>query len=368
MSTSRSDEVRDYSFADQVLALRKRIGLTQQDLADILGVSCQSIHAWESGLSYPAMERLKQIITLYLDHGAFAAGHEEDQASALWATVRERASRRTLPFDTEWFASLKAENGAAHPRPRVRRKRVEARSAHVARAATVPGSLPVQDPKHHNPNSEHEPANGHHIGVQTGVQLAVAPVGIFIKVKDAMVSHKFYSAFGSAFTIVPVRAYGDSKFARQFAKVCPNVDCRPRKHAGIIYNIVSRGGQRARLEVSEGHPDVPAAVHESDMATAKVSIRLEVDSLAEVIRAPAYQAAARRALTSRGGFVKSYNWGTIEAPVRDPDGVVIVFVVHWDQRDPSKEEEIKQAINEIEPPGSIRWIDERTVTEFPEDS
>jgi hypothetical protein len=196
----------------------------------------------------------------------------------------------------------------------------------------------------------------------------VAPLGISIKVKDALASHRFYSAFGSAFKIVPVRAYGDAEFASAFARLCPGVDCRPRNTAGIIYNIIGRGGQRARLEVSEGHPDVPREVHEASMDSAKVSLRLEVDSLADVIKTPAYQEAAKRAATDRGGFVKSYNWGTIEAPVRDPDGVVIVFVVRWDPRDPQKEEEIKRAIDEIEPKGAIRWIDERTVTEFPEPS
>jgi len=193
----------------------------------------------------------------------------------------------------------------------------------------------------------------------------VAPLGINIQVKDALASHRFYSSFGSAFKLVPARAYGDSEFAQEFAKACPKVDCRPRKDSGIIYNIIGRAGQRARLEVSEGHPEVSTDVHATNMETAKVVIRIEVDSLAEVIRSPAYQEAAKRAVSSRGGFVKSYNWGTIEAPVRDPDGVVIIFVVYWD---PGKEEEIKQAISEIRPEGSIRWIDERTVTEFPEPS
>jgi transcriptional regulator with XRE-family HTH domain len=328
MSSSRFDEVRDYAFADQVLALRTRAGLTQQRVASILGVSTQSVHAWESGLSYPGTERLKQIIAFYLDRGAFAGGSEEKEAAALWATVREKASRRTLPFDTTWFASL---------------QRVGDDALIYTQSQFYSGQPPLEPMR----------APG------------VAPLGINIQVKNALASHRFYSAFGSAFKLVPVRAYGDSEFAKDFGGVCPGVDCRPRKDAGIIYNIIGRGGQRARLEVSEGHPEVPTDVHETNMKSAKVAIRLEVDSLAEVIRSPAYQEAAKRAVTGRGGFVKSYNWGTIEAPVRDPDGVVIIFVVYWE---PRREEEIKQAIDEVRPEGSIRWIDERTVTEFPEPS
>jgi transcriptional regulator with XRE-family HTH domain len=328
MASSRLQEARDYVFADQVLALRLRAGLSQHELSVMLGVSTQSIHAWEAGLSYPGTERLKQIIAFYLDRGVLEAGREAEEAKALWSTVRERAPRRTLPFDSAWFALLGSDGTT-------REERV-ARFAHRQAPTELPGEAPV------------------------------APLGISIKVRSTLTSHAFYSSFGSAFRLVPVRAYGDPAFAKAFAGICPGVDCRPRNYCGIIYNIISRGGQRARLEVSEGHPDVPHAVHQTDMETAKVSIRLEVDSLADVIRSRAYQEAAGRAVTDRGGFVKSYNWGTIEAPIRDPDGVVIVFVVHWDQRDPRKEEEIKQAIAQVKPEGAIRWIDERTVTEFPE--
>lgn len=53
MPSSRLDEVRDYAFADQALALRRQANLTQRELAELLQVSSQAIHAWESGLSYP---------------------------------------------------------------------------------------------------------------------------------------------------------------------------------------------------------------------------------------------------------------------------------------------------------------------------
>src|SRR5947209_19567583 len=95
MSSGRVDEVRDYAFADQALALRKRAGLTQRELAGQLRVSGQSIQAWEAGLSYPGTERLKELIALYLERGTLVAGREEEEAAALWATVRAKAARRT---------------------------------------------------------------------------------------------------------------------------------------------------------------------------------------------------------------------------------------------------------------------------------
>lgn len=117
----RRDEVRDYGFADRVLTLRQRAGLTQREVAAQLGISYKSIGAWEGGLSYPGSERLKQLIALYLMQGAFAAEREGEEAAALWGAVREASPRRTVPFDQRWFVSLlkagKTGQGGGPPQP-----------------------------------------------------------------------------------------------------------------------------------------------------------------------------------------------------------------------------------------------------------
>jgi transcriptional regulator with XRE-family HTH domain len=46
------------TFAQNLAALRKEKGLTQEDLADLLNVSRQSVSKWESGKGYPNMERM----------------------------------------------------------------------------------------------------------------------------------------------------------------------------------------------------------------------------------------------------------------------------------------------------------------------
>jgi hypothetical protein len=61
MPSIHHDEVRDYGFADQALALRTRAGLTQCELAELLGVSARAIGACDGGLSYPEAARLKQL-------------------------------------------------------------------------------------------------------------------------------------------------------------------------------------------------------------------------------------------------------------------------------------------------------------------
>ena len=106
MSSGRFDEARDYAFADQALALRKRAGLTQRELAALLQVSGQSIHAWEGGLSYPGTDHLKELIALYLERGTLMAVREEAEAAALWATVRANAARRLLARFPDHVATI----------------------------------------------------------------------------------------------------------------------------------------------------------------------------------------------------------------------------------------------------------------------
>ena len=53
------------NFGDKLAALRRRDNLTQEQLADILGVSRQSISKWESGLAYPETDKLIRIGELF---------------------------------------------------------------------------------------------------------------------------------------------------------------------------------------------------------------------------------------------------------------------------------------------------------------
>ena len=64
---------RDYAFGQRILTLRMQIGLTQTGLAELLHLTKRAVGEWEAGSAYPKMERLKALITLALQHGAFAA-------------------------------------------------------------------------------------------------------------------------------------------------------------------------------------------------------------------------------------------------------------------------------------------------------
>lgn len=49
----------------KIIALRKRMGWSQEELAEQLGVSRQSVSKWESGASVPELERIIQLSDLF---------------------------------------------------------------------------------------------------------------------------------------------------------------------------------------------------------------------------------------------------------------------------------------------------------------
>ena len=53
------------SFADKLIQLRKAKGLSQEDLADSLGVSRQAISRWEQGYTFPDLLNLQKIMKVF---------------------------------------------------------------------------------------------------------------------------------------------------------------------------------------------------------------------------------------------------------------------------------------------------------------
>jgi WD40 repeat protein/transcriptional regulator with XRE-family HTH domain len=92
---------RDYTFGQAMLTLRANIGLTQTDLAELLGVSRRAVGEWEAGSSYPKGERLKRLIELGIEQQAFPAGRETQAIRDLW-----QASHQKTMLDEQWLSAL----------------------------------------------------------------------------------------------------------------------------------------------------------------------------------------------------------------------------------------------------------------------
>ena len=53
------------NFADNLKKIRKEYGLSQEQLADKLGVSRQSVSNWESQQAYPEMDKVIQLCNMF---------------------------------------------------------------------------------------------------------------------------------------------------------------------------------------------------------------------------------------------------------------------------------------------------------------
>src|SRR6202022_149922 len=116
---------RDYAFGQAMLTLRTSMGLTQRDLADLLGISRRAVVEWEAGSSYPKAEHLKRLMALGVQQQAFAAGREAEEIHALW-----QAARQKMLLDERWLSALLGQQPTFQPVPEA-----VPREEHAARAA-----------------------------------------------------------------------------------------------------------------------------------------------------------------------------------------------------------------------------------------
>ena len=54
------------NLSENLKRIRKDNNLSQEQLADKLGVSRQSVSKWESGLAYPEMDKVLQICKMFI--------------------------------------------------------------------------------------------------------------------------------------------------------------------------------------------------------------------------------------------------------------------------------------------------------------
>ncbi|GER84161.1 hypothetical protein KTAU_27970 [Thermogemmatispora aurantia] len=119
MGYHRRYKLKDDRFGLLALTLREKAGLTQAEIATMLGVSERTIRHWEGGTAFPTSENLKKLIEIYWHYGAFHEEHARDEARTLWHQAAESAARRSIPFDELWFEELlqTQRRAPAHLRP-----------------------------------------------------------------------------------------------------------------------------------------------------------------------------------------------------------------------------------------------------------
>ena len=99
------------TLCDKLSKLRKENNYTQEQLADILGVSRQSISKWESNISYPETDKLIRVSELFncsLDY-LLKDDNFREQNSFSSARIRERKSEKTIWGMPLWHISRNAK-------------------------------------------------------------------------------------------------------------------------------------------------------------------------------------------------------------------------------------------------------------------
>ena len=99
------------TLGDKLSKLRKENNYTQEQLADILGVSRQSISKWESNISYPETDKLIRVSELFncsLDY-LLKDDNFREQNSFSSARIRELKSEKTIWGMPLWHISRNAK-------------------------------------------------------------------------------------------------------------------------------------------------------------------------------------------------------------------------------------------------------------------
>jgi tetratricopeptide (TPR) repeat protein/transcriptional regulator with XRE-family HTH domain len=132
---------RDHIYGEAMLKLRTAIGLTQERLGNLLGISGRTVGKWEAGCVYPKPEHLKKLMALAVQHQAWASGSEAAEIRALWKVAHQKQF-----LDEHWLSTLLA--GQPDLPPHMAEAGVEETKS-LLPVSACPTSLPVEqaDPK-----------------------------------------------------------------------------------------------------------------------------------------------------------------------------------------------------------------------------
>ena len=81
---------RDDAFGRSLLTIRTRLGLTQVSMAEMVGISPQTMMVWEAGTSYPNVKSLRRVIEFAIQQHAFSSGREQEEIRALWKQAHQK--------------------------------------------------------------------------------------------------------------------------------------------------------------------------------------------------------------------------------------------------------------------------------------
>jgi len=138
--------------------------------------------------------------------------------------------------------------------------------------------------------------------------MIIKNIGTHLKVTDFNKSLRFYEALG----FKKVFEYGRDKKVKE-------------DYNGTVFE---HGG--CKLEIADGHRAVKPEVFKQPITSSKVSLMVNIDSISELIKT-AKDAGIKLAVGPR-----HYYWGTIEVVIKDPDGLILVFIGPYSEKEAEK--------------------------------
>src|SRR5207302_11343425 len=84
---------------------RTALGMTQEGLAQFLGISRSGVGGWESGGSYPKVDHLKALMTLAVQQETFPPAREAEEMRAFW-----KAAHQKVLLDESWLSALVSQD------------------------------------------------------------------------------------------------------------------------------------------------------------------------------------------------------------------------------------------------------------------
>lgn len=139
-------------------------------------------------------------------------------------------------------------------------------------------------------------------------KIMIKSIGVHIKASDFKKSTAFYESLG----FQKIFEYGPDKKVKE-------------KYNGVTYGI-----GECRLELADGHVAVKPPVFKEKIASSKISLMINVESIASIIR----RCETHNIPLAVGP--RHYYWGTLEIVVKDPDGVVLVFICPYSKAEAEK--------------------------------
>ena len=100
---------------EKIKFLRKAGNITQEELAEMLGVSCQSVSRWELGTCYPDMELLPELAEIFHSSVDSLLGIDDSAEKARVAQYLERFQEAVNKGETETCIAVAREGVAEYP-------------------------------------------------------------------------------------------------------------------------------------------------------------------------------------------------------------------------------------------------------------